>query len=159
MHTILYVGSTTNLAYEQELLSEWGKRSIHLATCNDVTIGAGLAATGTDGLAVAAPAPDPLRGVTAVVIEQGTLTADELRRHPELTIVVLLDDKNASVDIAAATAANVWVARASNRRILTHLPFGARGASGPTRSTRRHALQDALAGIYGERPSGRVNEL
>lgn len=159
MHTILYLGPTTDLDYERELLREWGKQgSVQLATCLSLSARQQFAATGTDGpLAVAAPQADPLRGVDAVVVERGTLDADVLREHRDkLTCVVLLDDKNARADVAAATEYCIWVTRASNRSLFTKLPFT---SSAPGHSARRHALQDALAGISGERPSGRINEL
>lgn len=156
MHTILYLGPTTDLDYERGLLEEWGKRSVQLATCVALPSHAQLAATGTDAVVSLAPEPDPLRGVDAVVIERGELDAEDLAAHPDLAVVVLLDDKNAHTDVEAATAANVWVTRATNRSLLRHVPFASKA---PSHSTRRHALQDALAGVMGERPSGRINEL
>ena len=153
MHTILYVGSSTDLSYEHELLEEWGKRDVQLASC--VELACELEATGTCG--VAAPAPDPLIGVSAVVLEYGELGADALAAHPDLAAVVILDDENANVDVAAATAADIWVTRAAKSSFLSRLPFVP--SQTPAKSARRNALQDALAAIAGERPSGRVNEL
>lgn len=153
MHTILYVGSTTDLTYERELIAEWGKRDVTIATC--ASLENDLAATGTDG--TAPEAPDPLVGVSVVVLESGTMDAEKLLAHPYLSAVVILDDENAEVDVEAATKAEIWVTRAANRAIISRLPFVSRQE--PLRSTRRHALQDALACIAGERPSGRINEL
>lgn len=155
MHTILYVGSTTDLSYEQELLAEWGKH-VQIATCAALPAQEQLEATGTDDV-VAVPVADPLLGVEAVVIEQGELDAETLHAHRNsLTTVVILDDQKATVDIDAATDAYIWVTRATNRNLFSKLPFV---SSAPSSSARRHALQDALAGMGGERPSGRVNEL
>ncbi len=155
MHTILYLGPTTDLDYERSLLEEWGKRCVQLATCAVLPAHAQLAATGTDSV-VPLAAADPLRGVDAVVIENGELDAEDLVTHPDLAVVVLLDDQSATTDVAAATKANVWVTRATNRALLRHVPFVSKA---PGHSARRHALQDALAGVMGERPSGRINEL
>lgn len=160
MRTILYLGSTTDLDYERELLREWDKTCVHLATCTKLPAHASLP-DGDTGAEAAAPAtepamPDPLCEVDAVVVEQGELNADVLRAHPQLTVVVLLDDKHASADVAAATAESIWVTRAQNRALLRRLHLAPQT---PGRSARRHALQDALAGIAGERPSGRINEL
>ena len=122
MHTILYLGPTTDLGYERELLGEWGKRSVHIATCATLHATQQLAATGTDGpQAAGVLAPDPLRDVSAIVVEQGELTT-----------------------------------RAENRSLFSRFR---RNSDAPGKSARRHALQDALAGMSGERPSGRVNEL
>ena len=157
MHTILYLGPTTDLGYERELLGEWGKRSVHIATCATLHATQQLAATGTDGpQAAGVLAPDPLRDVSAIVVEQGELTTEDLRTHPGLTVVVLLNDQTAHVDIAAATAENIWVTRTENRSLFSRFR---RNSDAPGKSARRHALQDALAGMSGERPSGRVNEL
>ena len=162
MRTILYVGSTTDLDYERELLREWDKARVQLAACAELPAwqgredaGASAGAAPTDA-EMGAGTADPLRGVDAVVIERGKLGADELAAHPQLTVVVVLDDRRASVDVAAATAENIWVAHAQNRALLRRLHLAPQA---PGRSARRHALQDALAGISGERPSGRVNEL
>ncbi len=153
MHTILYVGSTTDLNYERELIEEWGKRNVAIATC--ASLDAPLAATGTDD--AVAEAPDPLVGVSVVVLESGAMDAERLLAHPYLSAIVILDDENAEVDVEAATKAEIWVTRAANHDLISRLPFVSR--TEPARSTRRHALQDALACIAGERPSGRVNEL
>ncbi len=153
MHTILYVGSSTDLTYERELIEEWGKRNVAIATC--ASLETSLAATGTDD--AVAEAPDPLVGVSVVVLESGTMDAEKLLAHPHLSAVVILDDDNAEVDVEAATKAEIWVTRAANRAIISRLPFVSKAE--PLRSTRRHALQDALACIAGERPSGRINEL
>lgn len=112
MHTILYLGPTTDLDYERSLLEEWGKRCVQLATCAVLPAHAQLAATGTDSV-VPLAAADPLRGVDAVVIENGELDAEDLVTHPDLAVVVLLDDQSATTDVAAATKANVWVTRAT----------------------------------------------
>lgn len=153
MHTILYVGSTTDLTYERELIAEWGKRDVTLATC--ASLETSLAATGTDG--AVAEAPDPLVGVSVVVLESGSMDAEKLLTHQHLSAVVLLDDENTEVDVEAATKAEIWVTRPANHNLISKLPFVTREE--PTRSSRRHALQDALASIAGERPSGRINEL
>lgn len=153
MRTILYVGSTTDLDYERELLREWDKARVQLAACAELPAWQGYEDAGASAGAGTA---DPLRGVDAVVIERGKLGADALAAHPQLTVVVVLDDRRASVDVAAATAENIWVARAQNRALLRRLHLAPQA---PGRSARRHALQDALAGISGERPGGRVNEL
>lgn len=145
MRTILYVGSSTDLSYEHDLLEEWGKRGVTIAQ---------VSALNAD--AVAEPAPDPLQDVDVVVLESGEMNSDLLESHPDLSAVVILDDK-AEVDVEAATRAEIWVTHAANRAILSRLPFV--NSQSPSRSTRRHALQDALASIAGERPSGRVNEL
>lgn len=165
MRTILYIGSSTDLGYERDLLKEWDKTSVHLASCLALPQEAALAKTGTDAV-VSVPGPegsvceatpaDPLCGVDAVVLESGELDADELRAHPQLAVVVVLDERQATVDVAEATAQNIWVTHAHNRALLGKLRLA---PSSPTRADRRHALQDALAGIAGERPSGRVNEL
>lgn len=157
MHTILYLGSTTDLGYERDLLREWDKTCVRLATCLALPDAVPLERTGTDAAVALAPAPDPLSGVDAVVVESGELDADELRGHPQLAVVVILDDRRASADVAEATTQNTWVTRAQNRSMTRRLPFVPQGA--PSHADRRHALQDALAGIAGERPSGRVNEL
>ena len=156
MHTILYLGSTTDLHYERELLAEWGKRSVQLAACAALPRRDELAATGTDGAVAAAPMADPLAGADAVVVERGSVTAADLAAHPSLTAVVILDERTATVDVAAATAHEVWVTRARRHRAFSRLPFV---SSAPSAAARRHALQDALAAVSGERPSGRVNEL
>ncbi len=153
MHTILYVGPTTDLNYERELIEEWGKRNVTIASC--ASLENSLAATGTDG--AVAEAPDPLLGVSVVVLEAGSMDAEKLLSHPYLSAVVILDDDNVEVDVEAATKAEIWVTRAANHAIISRLPFVSRQE--PLRSTRRHALQDALASISGERPSGRINEL
>lgn len=145
MRNILYVGSSTDLSYEHELLEEWGKRGVAIAQ---------VSALYAD--ATAKPAPDPLQDVDVVVLESGEMNSDLLESHPDLSAVVILDDK-AEVDVEAATRAEIWVTHAANRALLSRLPFV--NSQSPSRSTRRHALQDALASIAGERPSGRVNEL
>ena len=146
MRTILYVGSSTDLSYEHDLLEEWGKRGVTIAQVS--TLNADDAA--------GEPAPEPLQDVDVVVLESGEMTSDILESHPDLSAVVILDDK-AKVDVEAATRAEIWVTHAANRALLSRLPFVY--SQSPSRSTRRHALQDALASIAGERPSGRVNEL
>ena len=160
MRTILYLGSTTDLDYERDLLREWGKQhAIHLASCVSLSQEQQLAATGTDGPVATGglTQPDPLADVDAVVIERGALGPDQLKAHRDrLTCIVILDDTNARVDVATATECCIWVTRATNRSAFSKLPFV---TSAPGHSARRHALQDALAGIAGERPSGRVNEL
>lgn len=148
MRTILYVGSSTDLSYEHDLLEEWGKRGVTIAQVS--------ALNADDADAAAKPAPDPLQDVDVVVLESGKMNSDLLESHPDLSAVVILDDK-AKVDVEAATRAEIWVTHAANRALLSRLPF-VNGQS-PSRSARRHALQDALASIGGERPSGRVNEL
>ena len=148
MRTILYVGSSTDLSYEHDLLEEWGKRG--------VTIAQASALNADDADATAEPAPDPLQDVDVVVLESGEMNSDLLESHPDLSAVVILDDK-AEVDVEAATRAEIWVTHAANRALLSRPPFV--NSQSPSRSTRRHALQDALASIAGERPSGRVNEL
>lgn len=145
MRTILYVGSSTDLSYEHDLLEEWGKRGVTIAQAS--TLNADAAAE---------PAPDPLQDVDVVVLESGEMNSDLLESHPDLSAVVLLDDE-AKVDVEAATRAEIWVTHAANRALLSRLPFV--NSQSPSRSARRHALQDALASIAGERPSGRVNEL
>ena len=148
MRTILYVGSSTDLSYEHDLLEEWGKRGVTIAQVS--------ALNADDADAVAEPAPDPLQDVNVVVLESGEMNSDLLESHPDLSAVVILDDK-AEVDIEAATRAEIWVTQAANRALLSRLPFA--NSQAPSRSARRHALQDALASIAGERPSGHVNEL
>lgn len=148
MRTILYVGSSTDLSYEHDLLEEWGKRGVTIAQVS--------ALNADDADAVAEPAPDPLQDVDVVVLESGEMSSDLLESHPSLSAVVILDDK-AKVDVEAATRAEIWVTQAANRALLSRLPF--MNSQSPSRSARRHALQDALASIAGERPSGRVNEL
>lgn len=148
MRTILYVGSSTDLSYEHDLLEEWGKRGVMIAQAS--TLNADVAD------AAAEPAPDPLQDVDVVVLESGEMNSDLLESHPDLSAVVILDDK-AKVDVEAATRAEIWVTHAANRALLSRLPFV--NSQSPSRSARRHALQDALASIAGERPSGRVNEL
>lgn len=148
MRTILYVGSSTDLSYEHGLLEEWGKRGVTIAQVS--------ALNADDVDATAEPAPDPLQDVDVVVLESGEMNSDLLESHPSLSAVVILDDK-AKVDVEAATRAEIWVTHAANRAILFRLPFV--NSQSPSRSARRHALQDALASIAGERPSGRVNEL
>lgn len=145
MRTILYVGSSTDLSYEHDLLEEWGKRGVTIAQ---------VSALNADD--TAEPAPDPLQDVDVVVLESGEMSSDLLESHPDLSAVVILDDK-AEVDVEAATRAEIWVTHAANRALLSRLPFV--NSQSPSRSARRHALQDALASIAGERPSGRVNEL
>lgn len=145
MRTILYVGSSTDLSYEHDLLEEWGKRGVTIAQ---------VSALNADD--TAEPAPDPLQDVDVVVLESGEMNSDLLESHPDLSAVVILDDK-AEVDVEAATRAEIWVTHAANRALLSRLPFV--NSQSPSRSARRHALQDALASIAGERPSGRVNEL
>lgn len=145
MRTILYVGSSTDLSYEHDLLEEWGKRGVTIAQ---------VSALNADD--TAEPAPDPLQDVDVVVLESGEMNSDLLESHPDLSAVVILDDK-AEVDVEAATRAEIWVTQAANRALLSRLPF--MNSQSPSRSARRHALQDALASIAGERPSGRVNEL
>ena len=145
MRTILYVGSSTDLSYEHDLLEEWGKRGVTIAQ---------VSALNADD--TAEPAPDPLQDVDVVVLESGEMNSDLLESHPDLSAVVILDDK-AKVDVEAATRAEIWVTHAANRALLSRLPFV--NSQSPSRSARRHALQDALASIAGERPSGRVNEL
>ena len=148
MRTILYVGSSTDLSYEHDLLEEWGKRGVTIAQVS--------ALNADDADATPEPAPDPLQDVDVVVLESGEMNSDLLESHPDLSAVVILDDK-AKVDVEAATRAEIWVTQAANRALLSRLPFV--NSQSPSRSTRRHALQDALASIAGERPSGRVNEL
>ncbi|MCI5950048.1 MAG: hypothetical protein SOX20_00985 [Parolsenella sp.] len=148
MRTILYVGSSTDLSYEHGLLEEWGKRGVTIAQVS--------ALNADDVDATAEPAPDPLQDVDVVVLESGEMNSGLLESHPSLSAVVILDDK-AKVDVEAATRAEIWVTHAANRAILFRLPFV--NSQSPSRSARRHALQDALASIAGERPSGRVNEL
>lgn len=145
MRTILYVGSSTDLSYEHDLLEEWGKRGVTIAQ---------VSALNADD--TAEPAPDPLQDVDVVVLESGEMSSDLLESHPDLSAVVILDDK-AEVDVEAATRAEIWVTHAANRALLSRLPFV--NSQSPSRSARRHALQDALVSIAGERPSGRVNEL
>ena len=145
MRTILYVGSSTDLSYEHDLLEEWGKRGVAIAQ---------VSALNAD--ATAEPAPDPLQDVDVVVLESDEMNSELLESHPDLSAVVILDDK-AKVDVEAATRAEIWVTHAANRALLSRLPFV--NSQSPSRSARRHALQDALASIAGERPSGRVNEL
>ena len=148
MRTILYVGSSTDLSYEHGLLEEWGKRGVTIAQVS--------ALNADDVDATAEPAPDPLQDVDVVVLESGEMNSGLLESHPSLSAVVILDDK-AKVDVEAATRAEIWVTHAANRAILFRLPVV--NSQSPSRSARRHALQDALASIAGERPSGRVNEL
>ena len=148
MRTILYVGSSTDLSYEHDLLEEWGKRGVTIAQVSALNV--------NDADATAEPAPDPLQDVDVVVLESGEMSSDLLESHPDLSAVVILDDK-AKVDVEAATRAEIWVTHAANRALLSRLPFV--NSQSPSRSARRHALQDALASIAGERPSGRVNEL
>lgn len=148
MRTILYVGSSTGLSYEHDLLEEWGKRGVTIAQVS--------ALNADDADATAEPVPDPLQDVDVVVLESGEMNSDLLESHPDLSAVVILDDK-AKVDVEAATRAEIWVTHAANRALLSRLPFV--NSQSPSRSARRHALQDALASIAGERPSGRVNEL
>ena len=148
MRTILYVGSSTDLSYEHDLLEEWGKRGVTIAQVSALNADADNAA--------AEPAPDPLQDVDVVVLESGEMNSDLLESHPDLSAVVILDD-GAKVDVEAATRAEIWVTQAANRALLSRLPFV--NSQSPSRSARRHALQDALASIAGERPSGRVNEL
>lgn len=148
MRTILYVGSSTDLSYEHDLLEEWGKRGVTVAQVSTLNA--------DDADAVAEPAPDPLQDVDVVVLESGEMSSELLESHPDLSAVVILDDK-AKVDVEAATRAEIWVTHAANRALLSRLPFV--NNQSPSRSARRHALQDALASIAGERPSGRVNEL
>lgn len=148
MRTILYVGSSTDLSYEHDLLEEWGKRGVTIAQVSALNADADNAA--------AEPAPDPLQDVDVVVLESGEMNSNLLESHPDLSAVVILDDK-AKVDVEAATRAEIWVTQAANRALLSRLPF--MNSQSPSRSARRHALQDALASIAGERPSGRVNEL
>lgn len=156
MRTIAYLGSTTGLDYERELLAEWGKRDIELACALADGMCEELAATGTDGpVSVPVSGANLLGNASGVVLERGSLDAASIASHPNVSIIVILDDENASVDVEAATRAGIWVAQASNRTILQRFA----NLQGPTRSTRRHALMDALAGIAGERPMGRVNEL
>ena len=145
MRTILYVGSSTDLSYEHDLLEEWGKRGVTIAQVSTLNADATVE-----------PAPDPLQDVDVVVLESGEMNSDLLESHPDLSAVVILDDK-AKVDVEAATRAEIWVTHAANRALLSRLPFV--NSQSPSRSARRHALQDALASIAGERPSGRVNEL
>ena len=146
MRTILYVGSSTDLSYEHDLLEEWGKRGVTIAQASTLNADA----------ADAAAEPAPLQDVDVVVLESGEMNSDLLESHPDLSAVVLLDDE-AKVDVEAATRAEIWVTHAANRALLSRLPFV--NSQSPSRSARRHALQDALASIAGERPSGRVNEL
>ena len=94
MRTILYVGSSTDLSYEHDLLEEWGKRGVTIAQVS--TLNADDAA--------GEPAPDPLQDVDVVVLESGEMTSDILESHPDLSAVVILDDK-AKVDVEAATRA------------------------------------------------------
>lgn len=148
MRTILYVGSSTDLSYEHDLLEEWSKRGVTIAQVS--------ALNADDADATAEPAPDPLQDVDVVVLESGEMNSELLESHPDLSAVVILDDK-AKVDVEAATRAEIWVTHAANRALLSRLPFVS--SQSPSRSARRHALQDALASIAGERPSGRVNEL
>ena len=148
MRTILYVGSSTDLSYEHDLLEEWGKRG--------VTIGQVSALNVDDADATAEPAPDTLQDVDVVVLESDEMNSKLLESHPDLSAVVILDDK-AKVDGEAATRAEIWVTHAANRALRSRLPFV--NSQSPSRSARKHALQDALASIAGERPSGRVNEL
>ena len=148
MRTILYVGSSTDLSYEHDLLEEWGKRGVTIAQASTLNADAADPA--------AEPAPDPLQDGDVVVLESGEMNSDLLESHPDLSAVVLLDDE-AKVDVEAATRAEIWVTHAANRALLSRLPFV--NSQSPSRSARRHALQDALASIAGERPSGRVNEL
>ena len=148
MRTILYVGSSTDLSYEHDLLEEWGKRGVTIAQVSALNVDADNAA--------AEPAPDPLQDVDVIVLESGEMNGDLLESHPDLSAVVILDDK-AEVDVEAATRAEIWVTQAANRALLSRLPF--MNSQSPSRSARRHALQDALASIAGERQSGRVNEL
>ncbi len=148
MRTILYVGSSTDLSYEHDLLEEWGKRGVTIAQVSALNV--------DDADATAEPAPDPLQDVDVVVLESGEMNSELLESHPDLSAVVILDDK-AKVDVEAATRAEIWVTHAANRALLSRLPFV--NSQSPSRSARRHALQDALASIAGERPSGRVNEL
>lgn len=148
MRTILYVGSSTDLSYEHDLLEEWGKRGVTIAQVSALNADADNAA--------AEPEPDPLQDVDVVVLESGEMSSDLLESHPSLSAVVILDDE-AKVDVEAATRAEIWVTQAANRALLSRLPF--MNSQSPSRSARRRALQDALASIAGERPSGRVNEL
>lgn len=148
MRTILYVGSSTDLSYEHDLLEEWGKRGVTIAQVSALNADADNAA--------AEPEPDPLQDVDVVVLESGEMSSDLLESHPSLSAVVILDDE-AKVDVEAATRAEIWVTQAANRALLSRLPF--MNSQSPSRFARRHALQDALASIAGERPSGRVNEL
>lgn len=148
MRTILYVGSSTDLSYEHDLLEEWGKRGVTIAQVS--------ALNADDADATTEPEPDPLQDVDVVVLESGEMSSDLLESHPSLSAVVILDDE-AKVDVEAATRAEIWVTQAANRALLSRLPF--MNSQSPSRSARRHALQDALASIAGERPSGRVNEL
>lgn len=148
MRTILYVGSSTDLSYEHDLLEEWDKRGVTIAQVS--------ALNADDADATTEPAPDPLQDVDVVVLESGEMNSDLLESHPDLSAVVILDDK-AKVDVEAATRAEIWVTHAANRALLSRLPFV--NSQSPSHSARRHALQDALASIAGERPSGRVNEL
>lgn len=148
MRTILYVGSSTDLSYEHDLLEEWGKRGVTITQVSALNADADNAA--------AEPEPDPLQDVDVVVLESGEMSSDLLESHPSLSAVVILDDE-AKVDVEAATRAEIWVTQAANRALLSRLPF--MNSQSPSRSARRHALQDALASIAGERPSGRVNEL
>ena len=145
MRTILYVGSSTDLSYEHDLLKEWGKRGVAIAQ---------VSALNADD--TAEPAPDPLQHVDVVVLESGEMNSELLQSHPDLSAVVILDDK-AKVDVEAATHAEIWVAHAANRALLSRLPF--MYSQSPTRSDRRHALHGALACIAGGPACGRVNGL
>ena len=110
MRTILYVGSSTDLSYEHDLLEEWGKRGVTIAQ---------VSALNADD-AAAEPAPDPLQDVDVVVLESGEMNSDILESHPDLSAVVILDDE-AKVDVEAATRAEIWVTHAANRALLSRV--------------------------------------
>lgn len=157
MHRIVYLGSTTGLEYERGLLREWGKRDIELACAEPAGQGASRV-TGTDG-AVASPVvprEDALEDADGVVVEHGDLDAATIRSHPRLLVISILDERSASVDVTAATSAGCWVTDAVSHKPSAH---PSTGSAGPSDAMRRHALQDVLAGVVGERPSGRINEL
>lgn len=67
MRTILYVGSSTDLSYEHDLLEEWGKRGVAIAQVS--------ALNADDADTTAKPAPDSLQDVDVVVLEYASTGA------------------------------------------------------------------------------------
>ena len=142
MRTILYVGSSTDLSYEHDLLEEWGKRGVTIAQVSALNV--------DDADATAEPAPDPLQDVDVVVLESDEMNSELLESHPDLSAVVILDDK-AKVDVEAATRAEIWVTHAATTEQVQN---GNRAVSAGARLIcREHPLEgDAGHGDVGPDP-------
>lgn len=96
MHRIAYLESSRPLDYERELLRIWGISDVEVYD----------APTGRNREL----RPGALDGADGVVVEWGRITGDTVSENPGLSVISTMAIGYDNIDVAAATAAGVWVA-------------------------------------------------